>query len=57
MLWILQEWLIASGKLLTSSTITSVLKIFRNVSISFYEYINYTNVLGISWIFFVLLSW
>lgn len=57
MLWILQEWLIASGKLLTSSTITSVLKIFRNVSISFYEYINYTNVLGISWNFFVLLSW
>lgn len=57
MLWILREWLIASGKLLTSSIITSVLKIFRNVSISFYEYINYTNVLGISWNFFVLLSW
>lgn len=54
MLWILWEWLIASGKLLTSSIITFILKIIRNVSVSFYEYINYANVLSIGWIFFVL---
>lgn len=54
MLWILWEWLIASGKLLTSSIITFILKIIRNVSVSFYEYINYANVLSISRIFFVL---
>lgn len=52
MLWILWEWLIASGKLLTSSIITFILKIIRNVSVSFYEYINYANVLSIGWIFF-----